>query len=83
MGRTFYDEGWRYNHLTDKNLVMPSSKGGWEDKIVRVLRAGQGRGCLLTLKGKMRIGGVEKRDQRTRMDDNLYRGSKEILVFVE
>lgn len=39
---------------------MTSIKGDGEDNIVKVVGAGQGRGCLSNLKGKMRIGELKR-----------------------
>lgn len=51
---------------------MISSKKSGEDNIVKVVGAGQGRGCLLNLKGKMRIGGLKGEIKEQGRDDNLY-----------
>ena len=40
--------------------MVTSSKGSAEDKIVKVFGAGQERGCLLNLKGMMKIGGLKR-----------------------
>jgi hypothetical protein len=40
--------------------VMTSIKGDGEDNIVKVVGAGQRRGCLSNLKGKMRIGELKR-----------------------
>lgn len=52
--------------------MITSSKESEEDNIVKVVGARQGRGCLLNLKGKMRIGGLKGDIKPQGRDDNVY-----------